>query len=91
MLLQKMRDRQPRPQRRAMATVEREQFLDRPITQQAFHSTIDIGPDPSRPEPLAFKAEKGNLVERVDHPKPQIEFETIDDPDLVIEPNVLGT
>ena len=74
-----------------MATVEREQFVDRTITQEAFHSAFDIGPNPSRPEPLAFEAEKGNLVERIDHPKSQVEFEAVDDPDLIIEPNVLGT
>ena len=91
MLFQKMRDGEPRPQRRAMAAIEREQFLDRPVTQHAFHPAFDIGPDPSRTEPLAFETEIGNLVERVDHPKPRVEFEAVDDADFVIDANMFGT
>jgi hypothetical protein len=65
MLFQKMRDGKSRAQRRAVATIEREQFLDRPVTQHAFHPAFDVGPDPGRTEPLAFEAEKGDLIERV--------------------------
>lgn len=74
MLLQKMRDGKPRPQRRAMTAIECEQFLDRTVTQHAFHPALDIGSDPGRAEPLAFEAEKSDLVERIDHPKPRVEF-----------------
>lgn len=83
MLLQKMRDCQPRAQRRAMAAIEREQFLDRPVTQHALHPPFDSGPDPSGTEPLAFETEESDLVERIDHAKPRIEFQAVDDPDLV--------
>ena len=86
-----MRDGEPRAQRRAMAAIKREQLLDRPVAQHALHPAFDIGPDPSRTEPLAFETEKSDLIERIDHPKPRIEFETVDDPDLVPEPNMLGT
>ncbi|MDI1343327.1 MAG: hypothetical protein PSV22_04385 [Pseudolabrys sp.] len=91
MLLQKMRNREPCPQCRAMTTVECEQFLDRPITQHALHPAFYISPDPGRSEPLAFKTEKGDFVERVDHAKPRIELEAIDDPDFVPEPDMFWT
>ncbi len=90
MLLQQMRDRQPRAQRGAMAAIEREQFLDRPVPQRMIHAAFDEVPDPSRTEPLAFEAEKGDLVEWIDDAQAIIEFQTVDDPDLVIEPNMLG-
>jgi hypothetical protein len=51
---------------------------------------FDKGANPRRTEPLALKTEIGDLIERVDHPKPRIEFETIDDPDLAPQPNMLG-
>ena len=86
-----MRDRKPCAQRRAMATIKREQLLDRPVTQHAFHPALEIITHPGRSEPLAFEAEKSDLIERIDHPKPQVEFEAVDDPDFVIEPNMLGT
>src|SRR5665647_3916044 len=73
-----------------MATIEREQRLDRSVTQHAFHPAFDIGPYPSRTEPLAFKTEKSDLVERVDHAKPRVEFKTVDDPHLAPQPNMLG-
>ena len=86
-----MRDREPRAQRRAMAAIKREQFLGRTVTQHPFHPAFDKGPDPCRTEPLALETEIGDLIERVDHPKPRIEFETVDDPHPVIDPNMLGT
>ena len=86
-----MRDGEPRAQRRAMAAIKREQLLGRTVTQHPFHPAFDKGPDPSRTEPLAFETEIGDLIERVDHPKPRVEFETVDDPDLVPQPNMLGT
>ena len=86
-----MRNRKPRAQGRAMATIKREQLLDRPIAQHAFHPALEIIAYPGRSEPFAFKAEKSDLVERVDRPKPRVEFEAVDDSDLVIEPNMLGT
>ena len=88
---QKMGDRKPRAQRRAMATIKSEKFIDRPVAQHAFHPALEIIADPGRAQPLAFEAEKGDLIERVDRPQPQIEFEAVNDPDFVIEPNVLGT
>jgi len=91
MRFQKMRDRKPCAQRRAMAMIKREQFLDRPVTQHAFHPALDIIAHPGRSQPLTFEAEKGNLIEWINRPKPQVEFEAVDDPDFVIEPNMLGT
>ena len=55
-----------------------------------FHPALEIIAHPGRPQPLAFEAEKSNLIERVDCPKPQVKFETVDDPDFVIEPNMFG-
>ena len=51
---------------------------------------FDKGANPSRTEPFALKTEIGDLIERVDHPKPRIELETVDDPDLIAQPNMLG-
>ena len=74
-----MRDGEPRAQRGAMAAIEGEQFLERPVAQQAFHAALDRRPDPARAEPLTFKAEKCDLVERIDSAQPRVEFETVDE------------
>ena len=39
---------------------------------------------------IAFDAEKGNFIERVDCPELRVEFKTVDDPDGMIDPDVLG-
>ncbi len=90
MLFQKMRDGEPRAQRRAMATIKRKQLLGRTVTQYSHHSAFDKGADPSRTEPLALETES-DLIKRIDHPKPRIEFEAVDDPDLIPQPNMFGT
>ena len=39
---------------------------------------------------IAFDAEKGNFIERVDCPEFRIEFEAVYNPDGIIDPDVLG-
>ena len=86
-----MSNGEPRAQRGAMAAIKREQLLGRTVTQHPFHPAFDKGPDPSRTEPFAFEAEIGDLIKRVDHPKPRVEFEAVDDADFVIDANMFRT
>ena len=39
---------------------------------------------------IAFDAEKGDFIERIDCPEFRVEFEAVDDPDGIIDPDVLG-
>src|SRR5665647_2891260 len=73
-----------------MASIKREQLLGRTVPQHAFHAAFDKGPNPSRTESLALKTEIGDLIERIDHSQPRIEFETVDDPDRIPQPDMLG-
>ena len=41
-------------------------------------------------EPLAFDAQKGDFVERIDHAQARIELQAIDNPHRVAEADVLG-
>ena len=89
MRLQQMCDSEPGAQRGAVTAIKREKFVDGPVTQHMLHPAPQIVSSPGRSEPLAFEAEKGNFIERIDDTKARIEFEAVDDPDLVVEPNVL--
>src|ERR1019366_7095789 len=62
-----------------------------PVTKHPFHPALKKGPTQTPPEPLALETEIGDLIKRVDHPKPRVKFETVDDPDFVPQPNMLGT
>jgi hypothetical protein len=85
-----MGDGEARPQGGAIGPVkviEREgQILVQPV--------LDARPDqptgPPGAEPLALQIEVGGLVEGIDGTQARIELQTVDDPDVVIEPDVLG-
>jgi hypothetical protein len=74
---------QPRPQHRTVATIEQEQFLGQPVTQATRDAAPDVFTRPRGTEPIAFEAQEGDLVERVDRPQAGIEFKAIDDPDRI--------
>jgi hypothetical protein len=38
---------------------------------------------------IAFDAEKGDFIERVDCPEFRVEFKAVDDPNGIIDPDVL--
>ena len=80
---------QARPQHRAMATIEEKQFFGQAVAQAACHAAPDVFTGPGSAEPLAFKAQECDLVERVDGSQAGIELQAIDDLDGIAEPDVL--
>ena len=42
-------------------------------------------------QPFAFEAQERDFVQRVDRAQPIVEFEAVDDPDRIAEPNVFRT
>ena len=51
---------------------------------------LDITARPARPKAVAFQAKKGDLIEWIDDAKSRIEFKTVYNPHLVVEPNMFG-
>jgi hypothetical protein len=86
-----MRNRQTRPQHGAMATVEEKKLLGEPVTQAAHEAALDVLTCPCGAKPLAFEAQERDLIEWIDRPQARIEFEAVDDPHGIAEPDVLGT
>jgi hypothetical protein len=80
---------QPRPQRRATASVELEQLVGNSIWQTVHDVSFDVFARPGGAEAIAFDAQERDLVERVDGPQARVEFETIDDQHWIAEPDVL--
>ena len=87
--LQQMGNGEPRPQHRAVATIEKKQFFGQAVAQAACHAAPDVFTGPGSAEPLAFKAQECNLIERIDGSQAGIELEAIDDLDGIAEPDVL--
>ena len=86
-----MGNRQARPQRRAVATIEAKQHLRQAIAQATCNTAPDILARPASAEPLAFETQECNLVERVNSSQARIEFQAIDDLYGITEPDVLGS
>ena len=86
-----MGDRQPRAQRRAMAAIEQEEIFGQTITQAGPNSAPDIFAGPAGAEALAFEAQECNLVVWVHGSQTWVELKTVDDPDRITKPDVLGT
>ena len=74
-----------------MASIEQKQLQRQPIAQARHHPSPDIFARPCRAEPLAFDAEKRDLIEGVHCPQPRIELQAVDDPDRIAQPDMLGT
>src|SRR6266853_6425748 len=83
-----MSDRQARAQGRPVTPIKREKFLWQAVRQDEESMTLDVFPGPGTAEALAFDAEEGNLVKRIDGAQTAVEFETIDDFHRIAEPNV---
>src|SRR3974377_105427 len=80
---------QARAQHSAMAAVECEQFIRRPVVQKPLHTPLNVSSHPGCAEPLAFEAEIGDLIEWIDNAESRIELETIDYKNFIIDPHVL--
>lgn len=73
-----------------MAAIEEEELAARIVMEDARNTALQVVTDPGRSEPLALKAQVGNLVEWIDHPQLSVEFQAVDDPYPIGEPDVLG-
>jgi len=85
-----MRDRQAGAQRGAVAAIEGEQRLAGAVAKPARESPPDGGGDPVRPQSLAFDAQIGDLVERIEGSQARIELQAVDDSHGLPEKDVLG-
>jgi hypothetical protein len=64
-----MGDGKPRAQRRAVAAIEDEKLLRVAVAERMHHAAAQILSGPDGAKPLAFDAEKCNLVEGIDRPQ----------------------
>jgi len=76
-----MGDGEPCSEHGAIAAVESEQRVGRPVRQQPRHPPAQSRAGPGGAEPLAFEAQISNLVERIDDTQPRVEFKAVDDAD----------
>src|SRR5712671_3933818 len=86
--LEQMSDRQARAQGRPVTPIKREKFLWQAVRQDEARMTLDVFPGPGTAEALAFDAEEGNLVKRIDGAQTAVEFQTVDDSHRIAEPDV---
>jgi len=87
--LQQVGDGKARAQRGAVAAIKEEQFRLGIVMERACDAPTDIVSNPGGAEPLAFEAEVGDLIKRIDHPEVRIEFQAVDNLNPVGEPDVL--
>jgi hypothetical protein len=85
-----MGDGQAGAQRGAVRAVEVEQRGGHVLVEPALDAGLDVSPGPSRAEPFAFEVQVGDLVEGIDGAQAGVELQAVDDPDLGIEPDMLG-
>ena len=85
-----MRDGQARAQAGAVAAVEGEKLFRHVIAQGVDGAASDMVAGPAAAQALAFDAQVGDLVQRIDGAQSRVELQAIDDGDRVAEPNVLG-
>ncbi|MGA8934766.1 MAG: hypothetical protein WB522_10925, partial [Pseudolabrys sp.] len=90
MLFQKMRNSKSGAKNSAVTAIERKKLVGGPVAQQMLHPMLDITARPGCPEAVAFQAEEGDLIERIDDAKSRIEFKAVYYPHLVVEPNMFG-
>jgi hypothetical protein len=85
-----MGDGQAGAQHGAVRAVEMEQRGRHVLVEPALDAGLDVSPGPGCTEPLAFQVQIGDLVEGIDGAQAWVELQAVDDPDLGIEPDVLG-
>jgi hypothetical protein len=85
-----MRDGEAGAQGGAIGAVEVTEGKGQVLAQPTLDARPDVLARPRGAEPLALEIEVGDLVEGIHHPQARIELQAVDDPDLVIEPDVLG-
>ena len=88
MLFQQVRNGEPGPQRGAVTVIECEKLLDRSVAQDMRHPPPEIIARPLRAKPLTLKREKCDFIERIIDTKARVKFETVNDPDPVIQPDM---
>ena len=84
-----MSNRKPSAQGRAIAAIKAIEPLGQVVIEPTRNARPDVPARPRRAEALALQIQEGNLIEGVDGAQPRIELQAVDDPDLVIEPDVL--
>ena len=87
--LEEVGDRQAGTQHGTVRSVEVEELGRGSSAQAALDALADVLSGPRCAEPLAFEGQKGNLVQGIHGSEPGIELEAVDDPHLVVEPDVL--
>jgi ribose-phosphate pyrophosphokinase len=87
--LGEMRDGEARPQGGAIGPVEVMEGEGQILAQPTLEARPDVATRPRGAEPLALQIEVGDLVKGVDGAQARIELQAVDDPHLVIEPDML--
>ena len=88
---QQVCDSEPSAKRGTVTVVERKKFIGRSVAEQVFQPSPKIPSSPGRFEPIAFEGKKCDFIERINHAEPGIEFEAVDDSDLVVQPDMFGS
>jgi hypothetical protein len=81
--------RQTRPQGRAMNAIKGEEFIRQAIRQHVAGPASDVFGGPGAAQAFAFEAKKCDLIEWIDGAQARIEFQAVDDPHLIAEPDML--
>jgi hypothetical protein len=84
-----MGDGEPGAQRGAIGAVEAEQRFGQ-AAEPAREPRPEVAPGPCSADALAFQVQVGDLVEGIDGAQARVELQAVDNPDLVVEPDVLG-
>jgi hypothetical protein len=85
-----MGDGQAGAQHGAVRAVEVEQRGGQVLVEAVLDAGLDVSPGPRRAQPFALQVQIGDLVEGIDGAHAGVELQAVDDPDLGIEPDVLG-
>jgi hypothetical protein len=85
-----MGDGEASAQHGAVRSVEMEQRGRQALVEPAFDAALDVSAGPRCAEPFAFQVQIGDLIKRIDGAQAGVELQAVNDPDLGIEPNVLG-
>ncbi|HET8543368.1 MAG TPA: hypothetical protein VFL68_02565 [Pseudolabrys sp.] len=89
MFFQQMCDGEPSAKRGAVTVIESKKFIGRSVAEQVFQPLPKIASSPGYFEPVAFESKKCDFIERINHAEPGVEFEAVDDSDLVVQPDML--
>jgi hypothetical protein len=86
-----MGDREPGPQRGAMATVEAVERLGVPFVKRGENPRANPPAGGGRAQALALQIQERDFIERVVGPERGTELEAIDDADRIAHPDVFGS